>query len=501
MNDEYEPKASPAESTAASTAPRKKEKKRMSGAAIIALALCFSLLGGLVGSAGGGWIKDRLSAAPAAREEAAVSESSDPTASSDPDGALPDDPATEAPAESPTSEPTQAPTEAPTEEPSAEPSGTPGAKLGSADRSTPAPASAEKGNIGERGEMSAADVYEANVNSTVGITTSITTNYWGYQSSGAASGSGFIYSADGYVLTNYHVVEDSTAVTVTMFDGTAYKAEIVGYDADNDVAVLKIDAEGLKPVTLGSSDSLRVGDDVLAIGNPLGELTFSLTKGCVSALNHEVTLSSGTTMDLIQTDAAINSGNSGGALFNMYGEVVGITNAKYSSSNRSSAASVDNIGFAIPIDSVKRIISEIIEYGHAVKPYIGVSIYTVTAEMQDYGLPLGAVVNAVSEGSPAEAAGLRKNDIITAINGESVSNSSELKRIISRSTPGDELVLSVYRREEGDIKLTVVVTDRPEPTPTPEPQNQQQWSSRGDDPYGDIFGGFPFGGFPFGNAG
>ena len=498
MNDEYEPKTSASEGGAPSpSAPGKKEKKRMSGAAIIALALCFSLLGGLVGSAGGGWIKDRLTAAPAAREEPAVSDLPEPAADADTGSTAAPAPVTEAPTEAPT----EIPTEVPTEEPAAGPTETPGAKLGSADRSTPAPASAEKGNAGERVIMSAADVYEANVNSTVGITTSITTNYWGYQSSGAASGSGFIYSADGYVLTNYHVVEDSTSVTVTMFDGTAYKAEIVGYDADNDVAVLKIDAEGLKPVTLGSSDSLRVGDDVLAIGNPLGELTFSLTKGCVSALNREVTLSSGTTMDLIQTDAAINSGNSGGALFNMYGEVVGITNAKYSSSSSRSAASVDNIGFAIPIDSVKRIISEIIEYGHAVKPYIGVSIYTVTAEMQDYGLPLGAVVNAVSEGSPAEAAGLQKNDIITAINGESVSNSSELKRIISRSTPGDELVLSVYRREAGDLELTVIVSDRPEPTPTPEPQNQQQWSSRGDDPYGDIFGGFPFGGFPFGNAG
>ena len=435
-------------------APVQKSKKNGSSK-IVALALCFSLLGGAIGTGGTYFaLKDNSAASPSSVSEQQTQSDAknEPVLLSTPK---------------------------------------------SADNSTVSAAD----TASDEGKMTAAEVYKANVNSTVGITTSINTNYFGYKTTAAASGSGFIYSADGYVLTNYHVVEDSTAVTVTMFDGTAYKAEIVGYDSDNDVAVLKIDAEGLKPVTLGSSDSLRVGDDVLAIGNPLGELTFSLTKGCVSALNREVTLSSGTTMDLIQTDAAINSGNSGGALFNMYGEVVGITNAKYSSSNRSSAASVDNIGFAIPIDSVKRIISEIIEYGHAVKPYIGVSIYTVTAEMQDYGLPLGAVVNSVSEGSPAEAAGLRKNDIITAINGESVSNSSELKRIISRSTPGDELELSVYRREEGDIKLTVVVTDRPEPTPTPEPQNQQQWSSRGDDPYGDIFGGFPFGGFPFGNAG
>ena len=496
MNDEYEPRTSSEESPApSSSSPRKKEKKRMSGASIIALALCFSLLGGLVGSAGGSWLKERFSAAPAAREETAVTESAAPA-----DSPAADSPSPSAATEAPTREPTQVPTE----EPTAEPSGTPGTKLGSADRSTPAPASAEKGDSGDRAPMSAADVYEANVNSTVGITTSITsTNYWGYQSSGAASGSGFIYSADGYVLTNYHVVQDSTSVTVTMYDGTAYKAEIVGYDAGNDIAVLKIDAEGLKPVTLGSSDLLRVGDDVLAIGNPLGELTFSLTKGCVSALNREVTLSSGTTMDLIQTDTAINSGNSGGALFNMYGEVVGITNAKYSSSSSSSSASVDNIGFAIPIDSVKRVISEIIEYGHAVKPFMGVTIYTVTSEMLEYGLPAGAVINSVTEGSPAEAAGLQKNDIVTAINGEKVTTSSELKRIVSRSTPGDKLVLSVYRREVGELELTVVVTEQPEATPTPEPQYSQQWgnSGRGDDPFGDIFGNFPFGNYPFGNAG
>ncbi|MCC8048343.1 MAG: trypsin-like peptidase domain-containing protein, partial [Oscillospiraceae bacterium] len=204
------------------------------------------------------------------------------------------------------------------------------------------------------GAMTASEVYAANVNSTVGITTSITTNFFGYQTTSAASGSGFIITSDGYILTNEHVIEDASSITVTLYDGTAYDAELVGYDTSNDIAVLKIDAAGLTPVTIGDSDALSVGEDVVAIGNPLGELTFSLTKGVVSALNREVTMSTGVTMTLIQTDCAINSGNSDGALFNMYGEVIGITNGKYSSSG--SSTSIGNIGFAIPINSVMDIV-------------------------------------------------------------------------------------------------------------------------------------------------
>ena len=189
-------------------------------------------------------------------------------------------------------------------------------------------------------QMTAAEVYAANVNSTVGVTTSVTTtNFWGMRTNAAAAGSGFIISEDGYIVTNYHVVENGSEIKVATYDGKTYDAALVGYDESNDVAVLKIEASGLTPVVMGSSETLNVGDEVLAIGNPLGELTFSLTKGSVSALNREVTLSSNVTMNLIQTDAAINSGNSGGALFNLYGEVVGITNAKYSSSGSSAEAS------------------------------------------------------------------------------------------------------------------------------------------------------------------
>ena len=302
--------------------------------------------------------------------------------------------------------------------------------------------------------MSAAEVYASNVNSTVGITTSITTNFWGYQTTSAASGSGFIISDDGYILTNHHVIEDSSAISVALFDGTAYDAKVIGYDASNDIAVLKVEAEGLEPVVLGDSDNMNVGDSVVAIGNPLGELTFSLTSGAVSAVDREVTLSGNITMDLIQTDCAINSGNSGGALFNLYGEVIGITNAKYSSST--GEASIDNIGFAIPINDIMPIVESIIEKGYIAKPYIGVSILDVSAEAQAYGIPVGAAVQAVTEGGPARKAGLQVNDVITAANGQAITSSSDLVEFVGGCEPGDVVTLTVYRMGQTiELKLTV----------------------------------------------
>ena len=303
--------------------------------------------------------------------------------------------------------------------------------------------------------MTQAEVYAANVNSTVGITTSITTNYWGYQTTSAASGSGFIFSKDGYILTNYHVVQDSNSITVSMYDGKTHAAKLVGYDESNDVAVLKIEANNLVPVVLGNSDNLNVGDSVVAIGNPLGELTFSLTSGSISAKDREITMSNGTTMLLMQTDCAINSGNSGGALFNLYGEVIGITNAKYSSSSYSSA-SIDNIGFAIPINKARLIAESIIIKGYYSKPYIGVSVGTVSSETQGYGLPQGASVQVVAENSPAAAAGLMVNDIITHINGNEITGSSDVVRIVAKSAVGDTLKLTVYRKgNTHELTLTV----------------------------------------------
>ena len=294
--------------------------------------------------------------------------------------------------------------------------------------------------------MTAAEVYAENVNSTVGITTAITTNYFGFTTTSAASGSGFILTDDGYILTNYHVIEGSDAITVTLYDGTAYDAQLIGYDESLDTAILKVDATDLVPVVLGDSGSLNVGDSVVAIGNPLGELTFSLTAGAVSALNREITMSGGITMDLIQTDCAINSGNSGGALFNLYGEVIGITNAKYSSSN--SGASIDNIGFAIPINDVLPIVQSIIEKGYISKPYIGVSVSNVSEESQSYGLPKGAAVREVTEDAPAAKAGLQINDIITMVNDTEITGSSDLVDFIGACSPGDQLTLTVYRQGE-----------------------------------------------------
>ncbi len=328
--------------------------------------------------------------------------------------------------------------------------------------------------------MTQAEVYAANVNSTVGITTSITTNFWGYQTTSAASGSGFIITADGYILTNYHVVEDSDSITVSLYDGSSYSAALIGYDERNDVAVLKIEAEKLVPVVLGNSDNINVGDSVVAIGNPLGELTFSLTSGAISAKDREITMSTGSTMRLMQTDCAINSGNSGGALFNLYGEVIGITNAKYSS-NSSSEASIDNIGFAIPINKARSIAESIIEKGYVSNPYIGVSVITVSSETQSYGLPQGAAVKELDENGPAAAAGLKVNDIITHLNGKAITGSSDLVSIVSNAAVGDILALTVYR-QGSTLELSLTVGEKIQSVQE-QTQNQTQ-SQRPQYPWG-----------------
>ncbi len=332
--------------------------------------------------------------------------------------------------------------------------------------------------------LSQAEVYAANVNSTVGITTSITTNYWGYQTTSAASGSGFVFSTDGYILTNYHVVEDSDTITVTMYDGKTHDAKLIGYDEGNDVAVLKVEAKDLVPVVLGNSENVNVGDSVVAIGNPLGELTFSLTSGAISAKDREITMSNGATMQLMQTDCAINSGNSGGALFNLYGEVIGITNAKYSSSS-SSSASIDNIGFAIPINKARQIAESIIEKGYVSKPYVGLSVATVSAETQSYGLPQGAAVKSVAEDSPAEKAGLKVNDIITHVDGKEITGSSQLVSTVGNAAVGDTFTLTVYRQGATlELSLTVGEQIQSAKQENPQQQQQQQQTQRPQLPWG-----------------
>ena len=405
----------------------KKQKKTMGSGAVIALALCCAILGGAMGF-GGSLLANRLSGnSPSGADTSVVYEG--------------------------TREPVVLNT----------------SRVDTSELKTPA------------------EVYAENVNSTVGITTSITTNYWGYQTTSAASGSGFILTADGYILTNYHVIEGSSAIKATLYDGTAYDAKLIGYDESNDIAVLKIEAENLTPVVLGDSDAMNVGDSVIAIGNPLGELTFSLTQGAISALDREITLSGGTMMNLMQTDCAINSGNSGGALFNLYGEVVGITNAKYSSRS-TSEASIDNIGFAIPINSVRDIVESIIEKGYVSKPYIGVTVTDVTEEMQSYGLPQGAAVKGVADGSPAQQGGLKVNDIITAVNGSEIADKNALVKLVRACEIGDKLKLTVYRQGQ-TLELTVVIGEQVQSMDDTATQQETPTESQGFFPWGYGFGG------------
>ena len=280
-------------------------------------------------------------------------------------------------------------------------------------------------------ELSPADLYEENVNSTVGITISAkTTSRYGYGYTYEASGSGFIISDDGYVLTNYHVISGYDKVTVATYDQETYDATVIGYDESSDIAVLKIEAENLKPVTLGDSGKLRVGDTVYAIGNPLGELTFSLTRGIVSALSRNISTES-------------------------------ITNAKFSSSG-SMEAEIDNIGFAIPINSVKRIVTSIIENGYVLKPYIGIAVSPLSEESAGIiGIKSGAVVQDVTADAPADKAGIKVNDVITKVDDKVIRDSTDLVQVIADTDPGEIVTFSIYRQGK-ELTLPVEVGSKTE---------------------------------------
>lgn len=313
--------------------------------------------------------------------------------------------------------------------------------------------------------MSPSQVYAKNVNSVVAISNQgTTTNIYGQVSETASSGSGFILSEDGYIVTNYHVVENATTLTVITYDSREYPATLVGYDASNDVALLKIEATGLSPVTVGSSDDLTVGDQVVAIGNPLGELTSSLSVGYVSAKDRTIN-TDGTYINMVQIDAAINPGNSGGPLFNMKGEVVGITTAKYSGST-SSGASIEGIGFAIPMDDVMSIVSDLQQYGYVSGAYLGISVTSVSDDVvSSYGLPHGAKVESVTAGSCAEKAGLQQRDIITSLGSYDVASVTDLTRTLRKFKPGDTTTITVYRGGQ-TLDLTVTLDQKPAPTDT-----------------------------------
>jgi len=306
-------------------------------------------------------------------------------------------------------------------------------------------------------QLTLEEVYASWVNSTVGISTEIVTaNIFGQQVS-AAAGSGFVISSDGYIVTNYHVIEGASTIKVTFYDGTQYDATLVGGEESNDVAVLKINAEGLTPVIIGNSDGLHVGQTVTAIGNPLGELTFSQTHGIVSAKDRTVTLDGGIKINMIQTDCTINSGNSGGPLFNLYGEVIGITSAKYSNNGSYSEATIEGIGFAIPMNDVAGIIKDLIEHGYVTgKPNVGVLLNDIDANALRYGIPDGAEVMAILEGSCAQKAGLQVGDIVTKVADTKITSVTGLQEAVKAHRAGDTVAFTVYRDGETvEISMTL----------------------------------------------
>ena len=299
-------------------------------------------------------------------------------------------------------------------------------------------------------ELSPADIYDQATKQVVGIRTEITvTNFFGMSSSGAVSGSGFIVSEDGYILTNYHVVEDAYQrkldIQVMTYDGSTYNATIVGVEPSNDVAVLKIEAQGLNAAVFGNSDTLRVGDSVYAVGNPLGELEFSMSTGHVSALGRVIQTQESESINMFQIDAAVNEGNSGGPVYNSEGDVVGIVTAKYSSSG------VEGLGFAIPINDVKSITDDLIANGYVTgKAYMGIQVQQEydAKYSQYFGLPLGAMVWGVTPGSAAERTGLQKGDVITALGEYAIEDYNGLKAALRHFSAFESTELTVYRAGE-----------------------------------------------------
>ena len=294
------------------------------------------------------------------------------------------------------------------------------------------------------GAMSIAEIAAATANSVVEITTeSVVTGggFWVQQYVASGAGSGVILSEDGYIATNNHVIENATSVTVRLHNGESYEAQIIGADSEKDVALIKIDATGLTPAKIGDSDALVVGEDTVAVGNPLGQLGGTVTNGIVSALDREITID-GQTMNLLQTNAAINPGNSGGGLFNEKGELVGLVVAK------SAGSDLEGLGFAIPINDVMEVVEQLKEFGYVTgKPYLGISlvdINTVQRAMQ-YGVNRAGVY--VMEVDRPEC-GLQAGDCITQINGFEVESSDDISDTIKAYSAGDTVEMTVIRNGE-----------------------------------------------------
>ena len=281
----------------------------------------------------------------------------------------------------------------------------------------------------------------------------------------SGTGTGVIISENGYIVTNAHVIYDNEyksgladSVSVLIGDDETYDAEVIGYDVDCDLAVLKIDETGLTPAEFGNSDELNLGESVIAIGNPLGfDLKNTVTGGMVSGLDRDITIND-KAMNLIQTDAAINSGNSGGPLINKYGQVIGINSSKMSSSYSTSGASIEGIGFAIPSNLTSSIIDDLMKYGYVTgKPQLGISCQDVTETISKmYNLTIGVYVTAVSDDSAADKAGIREGDIIVAIDDKKVTTAAELTAEKNKHSAGEKVEITFIRDgEEKTVKVTL----------------------------------------------
>lgn len=338
--------------------------------------------------------------------------------------------------------------------------------------------------------MSPAEVYASTVNSVVSINCSaVSTNIFGQQTESASSGSGFIYTADGYIVTNQHVVANASSINVTLYNGDTYPATLVGSDSDYDVAVLKIDAKDLPAVTLGSSTDVNVGDTVMAIGNPLGELTFSMSQGIVSCVNRAINVE-GTPFNMIQVDASINPGNSGGPLMNLYGEVVGIVSAKYSSY---ADTTVEGLGFAIPINDVQSIISDIMENGSVTdKAYMAITAGTMTQQMAaQYKINAteGVFVYSVEDGGAGDKAGLKLGDVITKLNDTQITSMEDLSAAKKGFKAGDTVTLTVLRDGK---EITTQLTFDAQPQTTDDTADSSQ---SGDNSYNNGNNGYSGNGY------
>lgn len=297
--------------------------------------------------------------------------------------------------------------------------------------------------------------------SIVGITVKYNVSTFGFVQSAEATGSGIIISKDGYILTNNHIINSSdsssyyqvseaTSIKITLSSDTetSYDAEIIGTDELTDLAILKIDAKDLVPAEFGDSDSVQVGEFVLAVGSPLG-LETSVTAGIVSGLNRTITTSDGTTYTVTQTDCAINSGNSGGALVNSKGQVIGINTLKISGTG------IEGVGFAIPINDTISITEQLIKSGKVERPYIGISGSDVSESISSrYGIPVGVYVESIDSDGNAANSDLQVGDVITKIDGTEIENMNELNNIKNKKNVGDSITLTVYRKGETlDIKI------------------------------------------------